>query len=162
MIAEITESNLGSLDAASRVEAMLLSGQTGPGLRLLTNDDVITRNFFAPGLYARSLTRRAGTFIIGHRHRTKHLNILLHGRLRVYMDGVVTEIVGPSLPFVSEAGVRKATLALEDSTLITFHPTDETDLDKLEDELIEKSELFTELEHAGIIAKLRTGLSEIK
>lgn len=144
-------------NAVDRIEAMLLKGGEMPGLKMLVEADLITQHFFAPGIYARALTRKAGAFIIGHKHRQEHLNLLLCGRLRVYMDGKVNEIAGPSLPFISKAGVRKATFALEDSTLITFHPTQETDLDKLEDELIEKSPLFEELEAAGIIAKLRAG-----
>ncbi len=140
---------------ADKMEAVLLSGNAGPGRRLLREDDMITGHFFAPGLYARSLTRKAGTIIVGHRHKTEHMNILLHGRLRIFSNGNVVELIGPSLPFVTPAGTRKATLALEDSTLITFHPTHETDPDKLEEELIEKSALFTELEQQGIIARLR-------
>ena len=140
---------------ADTIESLLLNGQAGLGIRLIVESELITRHFFAPGIYARSLTRKAGAFIVGHKHKTEHLNILLSGRLRVYMDGKVTELVGPSLPFVSKAGVRKATFALEDSTLITFHATHETDLEKLEEELIEKSALFEELEKAGIIAQLR-------
>ena len=150
------------LDAADEIERTLLTQNLGPNMRLMAESDLVTRHFFAPRLYARSLFRRAGSFIVGHKHRTEHMNILLHGRLRVFMDGEVTELVGPSLPFVSKAGVRKATYALEDSTLITFHPTNETDLDKLEEELIEKSALFTELEQAGVIAKLRGAALEVK
>jgi len=150
---------LSKPDLADRTEEMLLTKDIGPGLRLLTDADILVNHFFAPGLYARALSRKAGAFIIGHRHKKEHLNILLNGRLRVYMDGVVTEIVGPSVPFISKAGVRKATLALEDSTLITFHPTNETDLEKLEEELIEKSPLFQEMEEAGIIAQLRAAPS---
>lgn len=140
---------------ADRAEEILLMQDIGPGLRLLSSDEILVNHFFAPGLYARSLARRAGAFIVGHRHKKEHMNILLSGRLRIYMDGAVTEVAGPSMPFISKAGVRKATLALEDSVLITFHPTEETDLDKLEEELIEKSPLFQELEGTGIIAKLR-------
>ncbi len=146
------------------VEEILLTGKFGENLRLISEDEIVVNHFFAPGIYARALTRKAGAFIIGHKHKYEHLNLLLTGRLRVYMDGKVTEIVGPSLPFVSKAGIRKATYALEDSTLITFHPTNETDLDKLEEQLIEKSALFDELEKSGIIAKLRaeTKAPEIK
>lgn len=146
---------LANKEFADRAEEILLSQDIGPNLRLLTEQDILVNHFFAPGLYARALSRRAGAFIIGHRHKKEHMNILLSGRLRIFMDGKVTEIVGPSVPFISKAGVRKATLALEDSTLITFHPTDETDLDKLEEEIIEKSPLFKEMEEAGVIAKLR-------
>ncbi len=148
-------------DFADKAEEVLLTQNIGSGLRQLTEEDVLVNHFFAPGLYARSLARRAGSFIIGHRHKKEHLNILLTGRLRIYMDGAVSEISGPSVPFISKAGVRKATLALEDSVLITFHPTNETDLDKLEEELIEKSPLFQEMEQAGIIAKLRAGVEPI-
>jgi hypothetical protein len=140
---------------ADKMEAILFAFQGGSGLRKLSEGEIITREFFAPGLYVRSLTRKAGTLIVGHKHKLEHMCILLHGRLRVFCDGKVTEIVGPSLPFVSKAGTRKVTFALEDSTLISFHPTNETDPEKLEEELIEKSPLFTQLEQQGIIKQLQ-------
>ena len=95
-------------------------------------------HYFGPGVYLRSQWRPAGTFIIGHAHKTEHFNILLTGRLNVFMDGHVTQMVAPRI-FLSKAGDRKMTFAVEDSTLITIHPTGETDLEKLEEELITKS-----------------------
>ena len=121
-----------------------------PGV--LTAEDFPVEHYFAPqqkgvtGLYARSLFRPAGTFIVGHAHKHSHLSIVLHGRLRVLTNGQVREIVGPSKPFLTEAGVRKATYAVEDTTLITFHPTNTTDPDKLEAELVDKSETFLSFE----------------
>ena len=94
---------------------------------------------FGPGVYIRELWRPAGTVIIGHEHRTEHLNILVTGRLRVLMGDKVHDIVAPSV-FLSKAGCRKITRAMEDSILMTVHPTNERDLDKLEDELVAKSE----------------------
>lgn len=113
---------------------------------VMTAKDFPVEHFFAPGLYARSLFRKAGTFIIGHAHRHAHLSIVLHGRLRVLVNGKVLEIVGPSKPFLTEAGMRKATYAVEDTTLITFHPTSTRDVQMLEDELVEKSPAFLEFE----------------
>lgn len=150
MVAELTVP-----ESVDDLERRMLAARDNPILHFLTEQEVVTRHFFAPGLYARSVTRPAGAFLIGHRHRTEHMNIVLHGRMVVYMDGVVKEVCGPSLPFVSKAGARKATYALEESTLITFHPTKETDLDKLEDELVEKTEIFKEMERDGVIALLR-------
>jgi hypothetical protein len=139
---------------ADTLERKLIDGV--PGLRTITAKDLPAEHFFAPGLYARSLFRPAGTFIVGHAHKHAHLAIVLHGRLRVFANGKVREVVGPSKPFLTEAGVRKATYAVEDTTLITFHPTEETDLDKLEEELIEKSPYFRQMEEAGMIDRLRT------
>jgi hypothetical protein len=72
--------------------------------------------------------------------------ILLHGRLLVVADKERFEIAGPSKPFLTSAGVRKFTVALEDSTLITFHPTDETDVEKIEEAIFIHSPAFKEFE----------------
>lgn len=109
-----------------------------------TAKDFPVEHYFAPGLYARSLFRKAGTFIVGHAHKHAHLSIVLHGRLRVLSDGKVKEIVGPSKPFLSPAGIRKATYAMEDTTLITFHPTEETNPEKMEEALVDFSPAFQE------------------
>jgi hypothetical protein len=45
---------------------------------------------------------------------------------------------------------------MEDTTLITFHPTDKTDLDELEEELIDKSPAFIEAKRSGQLEQLRT------
>ena len=96
---------------------------------------------FAPGVYMREILMPAGSFIIGHEHKTEHFNVVLSGRARVMMDGVVEEIVGPCT-FVSKPGVRKVLYILEDMRWATVHPTRETDLDKLDRKLIRKSEAW--------------------
>jgi quercetin dioxygenase-like cupin family protein len=93
---------------------------------------------FAPGVYLREIFMPAGTFVIGHEHRTEHFNVVLSGRASVLMNGEVTEIVAPHT-FVSGPGVRKILYIHEDMRWQTVHPTDETDLENLEDQLIIKS-----------------------
>lgn len=93
---------------------------------------------FAPGVYLREVCMPAGSLIIGHEHRTAHLNTVLTGRATVMMDGVVKEIVAPCT-FLSAPGVRKVLFIHEEMRWQTIHPTDETDLNKLEDLLIVKS-----------------------
>lgn len=136
---------VGKNDHVDQAEILLLEAKAS-GAQVLTAADFPVENFFAPGLYARMLSRKAGTTIIGHAHRHAHLSILLKGRLRVFRDGNVCEIVGPSKPWLTVAGIRKATYAVEDSVLITFHPTNETDEARLEAELIEKSPAFQKYE----------------
>lgn len=61
------------------------------------------------------------------------------------VDGVA-EVFEAPMSFVSEAGVRKVLYIEEDMLWTTVHPTDETDIEKLENELIEKSTSFLEYE----------------
>lgn len=100
---------------------------------------------FAPGVYYREITMPAGSLIIGHEHKTEHFNVVTKGRALVLMDGVRHEIVAPCV-FPSAAGVRKVLFIQEEMVWATIHPTHETNLDRLADELITKSPTW--LEHA--------------
>ena len=88
---------------------------------------------------------KRGLFVIGHEHRTKHFNMVTEGRARVMVEGIVSEISAPNV-FVSNGGVRKVLFILEDMRWITIHPTTETDLEILEDELIVKSDSYNKYE----------------
>ena len=99
---------------------------------------------FAPGVYIRVMLIPAGTLIVGHVHKTKHFNIMLCGRIRVLIDGRVEELAGPQT-VLSKAGVQKVGYALEDTLWQTIHPTDETDVEKLEAMLVEPS--LEKIEH---------------
>ena len=94
---------------------------------------------FAPGVYIREMLIPAGTLIVGHVHKTKHFNIMLCGRIRVFIDGRVEELAGPQT-ILSSAGVQKVGYALEDTIWQTIHPSTETDIEKLEAQLVEPSQ----------------------
>lgn len=96
---------------------------------------------FAPGIYLRTISMPAGTFIIGQEHKTEHFNVVLSGKARVLIDGEVSTITGPCT-FISGVGIRKVLLILEDMKWSTVHATSETDVEKLEDLLITKSHAF--------------------
>jgi quercetin dioxygenase-like cupin family protein len=86
---------------------------------------------FAPGVYLRSIFMPAGTRVIGHEHTTTHFNIVLSGRCRVIDGDKVVEIAAPYV-FISEAGTKKILNVIEDTIWATVHPTDETNIEKLE------------------------------
>lgn len=95
---------------------------------------------FAPGVYLREIFMPAGTVVIGKIHRTEHFNVLIRGAcLIVHDDGAREELRAP-LTFVSKAGVQKVLYILEDTIWQTVHPTTETDLARLETELIQPYE----------------------
>ncbi len=92
---------------------------------------------FADGLYAREITIPAGTLLTGKIHKTRHLNIISKGRITVWseLDGK-REIEAP-FSFVAEPGTRRVGYAHEETVWTTIHATSETNLERLEAELIE-------------------------
>lgn len=88
------------------------------------------REHFAPGLYAREITIPKGACLIGAIHKTKNMAVLSRGRLRVVTDSGDVEIAAHTVMTV-EPGSRNAVFALEDSVWTNYHPTTETDPDKL-------------------------------
>lgn len=115
-------------------------------------------NHFAPHVYLREIFMPAGAIIIGHKHRTRHFNVVLSGRATVMMDGVIHDIVAPCI-FVSEPGVRKVLHIVEDMRWATVHPSEETDLTRLEAQLIVKSNAWLDHQNqqdaAALIARAK-------
>jgi len=97
-------------------------------------------HFFGDNIYIRQVVIPAGTFAIGHKQKTKHLNIFLSGVLCVMVDGI-PKIINAPLTFVSEPG-QKIGYAVTDVVWQNVYATSETDIDKLEDMFIEKSEIW--------------------
>jgi hypothetical protein len=104
---------------------------------------------FAPSVYMREVTMPAGVFVIGHEHNTEHFNVVLTGKARVMIDGVIEDIVAPCV-FVSKPSVRKVLYIIDEMKWATIHPTEETNLEVLDSVLIKKSNAF--VTHADVKA----------
>ena len=98
-----------------------------------------TFHFFADGMYARVVKRPAGTLIVGKVHKKEHFYIITKGKIRVANEQGST-IYESGDVIVSKPGTKRAVLALEDSVCMTVHRCNETDLEKIEEELVEKDE----------------------
>lgn len=88
------------------------------------------RHIFTPGLYTREMTIPKGVTAVGATHKTKHVTTISKGRIVLITDHGVEEICAPYTG-VSEPGIKRAAYALEETIMTCYHPTDETDLDKL-------------------------------
>jgi hypothetical protein len=100
---------------------------------------------FGPGIYIREVHVKAGAFIVGHKHRQEHANILLQGKVMLFGDdGGVTTLEAPFY-FVAKAG-RKSAYILEDMVWQNIYATDETNVDKLEEMFFEKTEFAVSYE----------------
>jgi len=103
-----------------------------------TDDECPVTHHFAPGLYAREILLPAGIRIIGKIHRHAHVNTISKGRVTVFTEFGSQELVAP-VTFVSKPGTKRAVVAHEDTIWTTYHPTNETDLAKIEDYVIAPS-----------------------
>ena len=91
---------------------------------------------FAPGVYVRTIFIPAGTVLVGKIHKHAHANILSAGDVSVMTEaGGIERLTGP-LTMVSAPGTKRAVYAHTDATWTTIHPTDTTDLDQIEADVI--------------------------
>ena len=87
---------------------------------------------FAPGVYAKEMICPADVYITGMVHKTEHISIFLEGRMIVADgSGGSVEIEAPMIE-IGKPGIKRAGYTLEEVRWITVHPTEETDIDKLE------------------------------
>jgi hypothetical protein len=92
-------------------------------------------HFFAHRVYVRKLCTPAGTVSIGKLHRYSQVNALLAGRVTIKSPEGLINRSAPCV-WVSPAGTKNVTYFHEDTIWISAHGTDETDIDKLEEEQI--------------------------
>lgn len=93
---------------------------------------------FAPGIYMRELRIPKGAVLTGKIHRTEHLNILAQGDISVLTEHGVKRLKAPCV-VKSSPGIKRAGYTHEDTVWICVHATTETDLVKLEEQLIAPS-----------------------
>lgn len=97
--------------------------------------DVPVEHHFAPGVYMRQMNAKAGTLVVSKMHRTKHMNILLTGSLTVATENGIELMAAPAV-LKSMPGTKRIGYFHEDSSWITVHPTDSTDLEEIEKQVI--------------------------
>jgi len=99
--------------------------------------DCPVTHHFAPSVYAREIFMPAGAVVVGKIHKHAHLNIISKGKVIVSTEFGKKQLVAPCT-FVSEAGTKRAVYIVEDCIWTTIHPTEETDLEKIEEHVIAK------------------------
>lgn len=99
-----------------------------------------TTHFHLPGIYVRKMFVPAGTVLVGKIHKYPHLFICAMGEMDI-VDDTGRHTVRAGDVVESPGGVKRAGHAITDCVCINIHRTDETDLEKIEEELIEPDPL---------------------
>ena len=93
---------------------------------------------FTPGLYIRQIDMPKGTVLTSKIHKTEHPYFVLKGDVSVVGPEGIVRIVAPYAG-ITKPGTKRALYIHEDTTWITVHRTDKTDLEEIEEEVIAKS-----------------------
>lgn len=104
-------------------------------LRQLPQMHIEPVHTFGPGFYARTLHIPAGTCLTGRVHSTEHLFALSKGEMLLATEDGSIKVKAP-YQCVARPGTKRVGYALSDCVCSNFHLTEETDLAKLEAELI--------------------------
>ncbi len=100
--------------------------------------DAPVTHHFAPGNYAREIFLPKDMVVLGKIHNHAHINVISKGEVHVVTEFGTERYKAPHT-FVSEPGTKRCVIALEDTVWTTIHPTDETDLEKIEEQVIAPS-----------------------
>lgn len=98
-----------------------------------------TIHHFSKDVYAREIHIPAGVILTGEIHKFENLNILSKGRMQVLTEDGVKEVEAP-FTIVSPAGTKRIAYTLTECVWTTVHGTSETDINKIEQTFIAKTE----------------------
>jgi quercetin dioxygenase-like cupin family protein len=126
-----TLSNLCSRESILRLEAAMLA------MPEADTSDGDVHHHFSEGLYARELRIPADTVLIGHIHLQGQINFLMKGTIRVTTDDGMKTLTAPQI-VVTGPGTKRAGYAVTDVVWVTVSATEETDPEKIREQIIAK------------------------
>ena len=92
---------------------------------------------FADGCYIRQIFNPAGQLIVTKIHKKKHPFFLMVGEMSVLTEEGVEYLKAPYFS-VTEPGTKRFIYTHTDCIFVTVHATEETDIKKIEEEVIAK------------------------
>lgn len=146
---EIREGILKVEDAISKKEGAVYGDAACP-----------LKHTFGDGCYIREITMPKGMLIVSKIHKVKHPYFILKGKVSVLTDEGVVKLEAP-YSGMTPPGTKRILYIHEECVWATVHVTKETDLAKIEEEIIAKN--FGELSITNDeILKLKKSMSEKK
>lgn len=91
---------------------------------------------FCPGIYARTIFMPAGMVCTSKVHKTQHFFVVSKGSCTVVDSHGVEQLIAAPHMGVTMPGTKRALHILEDCIWTTFHRTDLTDVDAIEQEIM--------------------------
>jgi hypothetical protein len=130
------------LPSCSKVDALGIIMQQFPQL------EAPLVHLFTPGLYCRQITMPTGCLIISKVHRTEHPFVISKGVVSIWIDGDgVKKFTAPYMG-VTKIGTRRVLYVHEECVFTTFHVTNNTVVEEIEEEITCQHEISDEFRKA--------------
>jgi quercetin dioxygenase-like cupin family protein len=100
--------------------------------------DLQTTHALSGGVYARTIFIPEGTVLTGAAHKKDHINVM-QGDITVWTEEGMKRLTGQHV-LTTKAGAKRAGLAHADTWWTTICATALTDIDEIEDELVENAD----------------------
>lgn len=107
--------------------------------------DLQTQHHLSGKIYARTIFIPAGTALVGTTHKKDHMNVMF-GDITVTTDEGVVRFTGYHV-IPAKAGFKRAGIAHADTLWTTLCYTEETDLEKIEEESVVEVERLQTRKH---------------
>lgn len=98
----------------------------------------VLKHSFAPGVYARELSVPAGMLVVTKIHKQDHHVFVLKGVVSCYSEHGYQRVSAPC-SFISPKGIKRLCFIHEDTVWTTIHATNETNIDRLDNEIAANS-----------------------
>lgn len=148
-VVSVIESIAGQLERGEidyeEVERMLLANQSPQ-----TKPNIGVSHSFCSGVYMREMRAPAGSLVLGHAHAEACFNIVLEGKIRVFVNSEFKEVSAPQV-FITPANTRKLGYVIEDLRWINVIASESTNVEDIEKRFIIKSPTFVDWETSKII-----------
>ncbi|GAT33295.1 hypothetical protein TSACC_21708 [Terrimicrobium sacchariphilum] len=92
---------------------------------------------FAGGIYMRTVFVPAGSLVVSHIHKTEHHYAVLMGEVSVAIAGGPVERFAAPRTGITKPGTRRLVYAHRDTVWTTYHATEETDVEKIAEMILE-------------------------
>jgi hypothetical protein len=106
-------------------------------IQKLPEHEMVTTHRFTPGMYIRQIFIPFGTLLTSKIHRTEHPFVISKGDISVWTRETGAVRYRAPHSGITKPGTRRLLFAHEDTIWTTFHATTETDVDKIESQIIE-------------------------
>ena len=103
-------------------------------LKQMPQVEVPLSHCFGNKVYVREMTAPKGSILIGKMHKFKQVNIVIKGDISVLTEDGWKRLKSGDM-FESPAGIKRAGFTHEDTVWTTICGTEETEVEKAEDEL---------------------------
>jgi hypothetical protein len=98
--------------------------------------ETVVTDHFADGLYARELFIPAGVCLVGALHKTNHIFTVSQGECYAVTHEGKEHMVAPYTG-QTKPGMKRVIYAVTDTVWTTYHPTDETNPEKIAEQILE-------------------------